>query len=84
MERFGDDREVGELGHGRDCSRENLCARLSRPREAGQLKKRSSGHFEREGADRGNNGTTDHLIVTGHGLRALRPFVILGSTLDQE
>ena len=32
---FGDDREVGEFGHGRDCSRVNACARLSRPREAG-------------------------------------------------
>jgi hypothetical protein len=31
MERFGDDREVGEFGHGRDCSRVNACARLSRP-----------------------------------------------------
>ena len=54
----------GKLGHGRDCSRENSCARLSRPREAGQPEKPILWPFEREGADRGNNGTTDHLIVT--------------------
>ena len=35
MEGFGNDREVGQFGHGGDCSRVNACARLSRPREAG-------------------------------------------------
>jgi len=56
MERFGDDGEVGELGHGRDCSREKRCARLSRPREAGQLKKRSSGHSNAKERTAGTTG----------------------------
>ncbi len=47
----------GKFGHGRpivaDCERETACARLSRPREAGQLKSDRPAISTHEGADRG-------------------------------
>jgi len=33
MEGLGDDGEIGQFGHGGDCSREKPCARLSRLRK---------------------------------------------------
>ena len=57
MERLGDDCEVGQFGHGRPIvAARSACARLSRPREAGQLKSDPSGHSSAKertaGADR--------------------------------
>ena len=75
MERLGDDRQVGEFGHGRpivaDCSCQKACARLSRPSGPPTAEERRASQIAHEGADRGvdHHGPLDRI---GDGLSVAR------------
>ena len=62
VERLGDDRQVGEFGHGRpivaDCWCQNPCARLSRPSGPPQLKSDEPANRERRSGPRSRSPRT--------------------------